>query len=69
MSNLLDFLKYPYHQAIINNKIPLSIGWRYRAVTDVYATIEKSSSRGVSVTIWPKKLKEICEKKNIYVLE
>jgi len=45
MSNLLDFLKYPYHQAIINNKISLSIGWRYRAVTDVYATIEKGLSR------------------------
>lgn len=26
ISGLLDYLKYPYHQAIINNEIPLSIG-------------------------------------------
>ena len=26
MSNLLDNLKFPYHQGIINNELPLSIG-------------------------------------------
>ena len=26
MTGQLDFLRFPYHQAIINNEIPLSIG-------------------------------------------
>ena len=26
MAKLTDFLKFPYHQAIVNNQIPLSIG-------------------------------------------
>ena len=25
-SGLLDFLRFPYHQAIMNNRVPLSIG-------------------------------------------
>lgn len=65
----LDFLKLPYHQAILNDKIPLSIGGGI-GQSRTYMYILRTAHLGeVSVTIWPKELKEICAKKNIFVLE
>ncbi len=65
----LDFLKLPYHQAILNDKIPLSIGGGI-GQSRTYMYILRTAHLGeVSVTVWPKELKEICEKRNIYVLE
>lgn len=65
----LDFLKLPYHQAILNDKIPLSIGGGI-GQSRTYMYILRTAHLGeVSVTIWPRELKEICEKRNIYVLE
>jgi len=69
MSGLLDFLKYPYHQAIINNELPLSIGGGIGQSRTYMLLLRKAHLGEVSVTVWPKELKEICEKKNIYVLE
>jgi len=37
MAGQLDFLNLPYHQAIINNEIPLSIGGWYWTVSHIYA--------------------------------
>jgi len=65
----LDFLKLPYHQAILNDKIPLSMGGGI-GQSRTYMYILRTAHLGeVSVTIWPKELKEICAKKNIFVLE
>ncbi|MEO0129591.1 MAG: aspartate--ammonia ligase [candidate division WOR-3 bacterium] len=65
----LDFLKLPYHQAILNDKIPLSIGGGI-GQSRTYMYLLRTAHLGeVSVTVWPKELKEICEKRNIYVLE
>ncbi len=65
----LDFLKLPYHQAILNDKIPLSIGGGI-GQSRTYMYILRTAHLGeVSVSVWPKELKEICEKRNIYVLE
>lgn len=65
----LDFLKFPYHQAIINNRIPLSIGGGIGQSRTFMLILKKAHLGEVSVTVWPKILKEICKKKNIYVLE
>ena len=65
----LDFLKFPYHQAIINNKIPLSIGGGIGQSRTFMIILKKAHLGEVSVTVWPKVLKEICRKKNIHVLE
>ncbi|MEO0136691.1 MAG: aspartate--ammonia ligase [candidate division WOR-3 bacterium] len=65
----LHFLKFPYHQAILNDKIPLSIGGGI-GQSRTYMYILRTAHLGeVSVSVWPKELKEICEKRNIYVLE
>ena len=65
----LDFLKLPYHQGIINNELPLCIGGGI-GQSRTYMTLLKKAHLGeVSVTVWPKILKEMCAKRNIHVLE
>jgi aspartate--ammonia ligase len=69
ISGQLDFLKFPYHQAIINNKIPLSIGGGIGQSRTYMSILKKAHLGEVSVTVWPKILKEMCARKNIHVLE
>ena len=69
MSNLLDNLKFPYHQGIINNQLPLSIGGGIGQSRTLMLLLRKAHLGEVSVTVWPKVLKEMCAKKNICVLE
>ena len=65
----LDFLKFPYHKAIINNEIPLSIGGGIGQSRTFMLFLKKAHLGEVSVSVWPKILKEICRKKNIHVIE
>ena len=65
----LDFLKLPYHQAIINNEIPLCIGGGIGQSRTYMLLLNKAHLGEVSVTVWPKILKDMCRKKNIHVLE
>jgi aspartate--ammonia ligase len=69
ISRQLDFLKFPYHQAIVKNEIPLSIGGGIGQSRTLMLLLRKAHLGEVSVTVWPKMLKEICEKKNIHVLD
>ena len=64
----LDFLKLPYHRAILNDEIPLSIGGGIGQSRTVMLLLRKAHLGEVSVTVWPEQLNKICEKKNIYVL-
>jgi aspartate--ammonia ligase len=69
MTGQLDFLKYPYHQAIVKGEIPLSIGGGIGQSRTLMAILKKAHLGEVSVTVWPKVLKEMCRKRNIFVLE
>jgi aspartate--ammonia ligase len=69
ISDQLDFLDFPYHQAIINNEIPLSIGGGIGQSRTYMQLLKKAHIGEVSVTVWPKILKDMCAKKNIHVLE
>ncbi len=69
LSGQTDFLKLPYHQAILNDQIPLSIGGGIGQSRVVMLLLRKAHLGEVSVTVWPKQLKEICARKNINVLE
>ena len=64
----LDFLKLPYHQAIINNEIPLSIGGGIGQSRTQMLLLRKAHLGEVTVSVWPKRLKDICRDKNIHVL-
>jgi aspartate--ammonia ligase len=68
MSGQLDFMKLPYHQAILNNEIPLSIGGGIGQSRTQMLLLKKAHLGEVSVTVWPKILKDMCAKKNIFVL-
>jgi aspartate--ammonia ligase len=65
----LDFLKLPYHQAIVKNEIPLSIGGGIGQSRTQMLLLRKAHLGEVSVTVWPQILKDMCAKKNIHVLE
>jgi len=67
-SGQMHFLDLPYHQAITNDQIPLSIGGGIGQSRTTMLLLNKAHLGEVSVTVWPKQLKEICEKKNIVVL-
>ncbi|MCL4489387.1 MAG: aspartate--ammonia ligase [Chloroflexi bacterium] len=69
MTHQLDMLKMPYHQGIVNGTIPLSIGGGIgQSRTQMYL-LRKAHLGEVTVSVWPKILKDICAKKNIFVLE
>jgi aspartate--ammonia ligase len=69
LTNQLDFLKFPYHKAIINNELPLSIGGGIGQSRTYMALLKKAHLGECSVTVWPKILKDMCNDKNIHVLE
>ncbi|MHC4558886.1 MAG: aspartate--ammonia ligase [Planctomycetota bacterium] len=69
LSGQLDFLNFPYHQAIINNEIPLSIGGGIGQSRTFMLILKKAHIGEVSATVWPKILKDMCKAKNIHVIE
>jgi len=69
LTGQMDFLKYPYHQGIVNNTIPLSVGGGIGQSRTLMLLLRKAHLGEVTVSVWPKILKEICGKKNIHVLE
>ena len=69
MSGQLDFLELPYHKAILNDEIPLSIGGGIGQARTYMLLLRKAHLGEVSVTVWPKILKDMCAKKRIHILE
>jgi aspartate--ammonia ligase len=69
ISGQLDFLKLPYHQAILNNQIPLSIGGGIGQSRTFMLLLKKAHLGEVSATVWPRVLKDMCKNKNIHVIE
>ncbi len=52
----------------MNHEIPLSIGGGIGQSRTLMLLLRKAHLGEVSVTVWPKVLKEMCAKKNIHVL-
>ena len=69
MGGQIDFLDQPYHQAILNDEIPLSVGGGIGQSRTYMYLLRKAHIGEVSVTIWPDQLKKICAERNIHVLE
>ncbi|MBE9548232.1 MAG: aspartate--ammonia ligase [Proteobacteria bacterium] len=69
MSGQSELLSQPYHQAIMKDEIPLSIGGGI-GQSRVYMLLLKKAHIGeVSVTVWPQDLQDICVEKNIHILK
>ena len=69
LSGQMDFLNLPYHQAILNDEIPLSIGGGIGQARTYMYLLRTAHLGEVTVSIWPDELKKICTEKNIFVLE
>jgi aspartate--ammonia ligase len=63
-----DELSQPYHQMILNDEIPLSIGGGIGQSRVQMLLLRKAHLGEVSTTVWPKELHHICEQHNIFVL-
>ena len=69
LSDQMDFLDLPYHQAILNDEIPLSIGGGIGQARTYMYLLRTAHLGEVTVSVWPEELKKICAEKNIHVLE
>jgi len=69
MSGQLDSLKFEYHKGIVNGMLPLSIGGGIGQSRTLMLLLKKAHIGEVSVTVWPRILKEMGAEKNIHVLE
>jgi aspartate--ammonia ligase len=69
MTGQLDFLRLPYHQMILNDQIPLSIGGGIGQSRTYMYILKKAHLGECSVTVWPKILRDICAERNIHVLQ
>ena len=69
LAGQLDSLKLPYHKMIMKDQIPLSIGGGIGQSRTYMLLLKKAHLGEVSVSVWPQELKDICVKKNIFVLE
>jgi aspartate--ammonia ligase len=69
LSGQLNFLNFPYHKGILNGDLPLSIGGGIGQSRTCMYLLRKAHLGEVSVTVWPKILKEMCAKENIHVIE
>ncbi len=69
LSGQLDSLKFDYHKGIVSGELPLSIGGGIGQSRTLMLLLKKAHLGEVSVTVWPKVLKDMCAKKNIHVLE
>jgi len=69
LSGQMDLLDQPYHQAIMKDEIPLSIGGGIGQSRVFMLLLRKAHLGEVSVTLWPPELKKICADRNIHVLQ
>ena len=58
----------PYHQAILNDRIPLSIGGGIGQSRTFMLLLRKAHIGEVEVSVWPEALRSICAERNIHVL-
>jgi len=68
LSGQMDLVSQPYHRAILDDAIPLSIGGGIGQSRVYMLLLRKAHLGEVSVTVWPQDLKQICAERNIHVL-
>jgi aspartate--ammonia ligase len=69
LTGQLDFLDLPYHQAIVRDEVPLSIGAGIGQARTMMLLLRKAHLGEVTVSVWPQVLKDLCAERGIRVLE
>jgi aspartate--ammonia ligase len=65
----LDWLSLPYHRGIVDGTLPLSIGGGIGQSRTQMLLLKKAHLGEVTVSVWPKVLKDLCAERNIHVIE
>ena len=65
----LDWLTLPYHRGIVSGELPLSIGGGIGQSRTQMLLLKKAHLGEVSVTVWPQVLKDMCNERDIHVIE
>ncbi len=68
-ANALDRSQFPYHKAILENKMALTIGGGIGQSRLCHLLLEKAHIGEVQVSIWPDDMMEICKEHNITLLQ
>jgi len=68
MSRQMELVSQPYHQAILHDRIPLSIGGGIGQSRVYMQLLRKAHLGEVGISVWPQELKDICTERNIHVL-
>ena len=68
IANATDREKYPYHQGVLNNVYPLTIGGGIGQSRICMLILEKAHIGEVQFSIWPDSMREECRAANIPVL-
>jgi aspartate--ammonia ligase len=69
LSDQMHLVEQPYHQAILNDQIPLSVGGGIGQSRVYMLLLRKAHIGEVEVSVWPQQLKRVCGERNIHVLE
>jgi aspartate--ammonia ligase len=69
LSGQLHFLELPYHRAILDDRVPLSIGGGIGQSRTMMLLLRKAHLGEVSVSVWPKVLRDLCAARGIHVLD
>ena len=64
----LERLNYPYHQAIMEKRLPYTIGGGIGQSRLCMLLLKKAHIGEVQASIWPKEMIETCLKNNIQIL-
>jgi len=65
----LDWLSLPYHKGIVSGELPLSIGGGIGQSRTQMLLLKKAHLGEVTVSVWPKILKDMCAARDIHVIE
>jgi aspartate--ammonia ligase len=65
----LDWLRLPYHRGIVSGELPLSIGGGIGQSRTQMLLLRTAHLGEVSVTVWPDRLKTMCARYGIHVLD
>jgi aspartate--ammonia ligase len=69
LTGQLGWLELPYHRGIVSGELPLSIGGGIGQSRTQMLLLKKAHLGEVSVSVWPKILKEMCRVRDIVVIE
>ncbi len=69
LTGQLSMLDLPYHQAVLRDEVPLSIGGGIGQSRVAMLLLRKAHLGEVSVTVWPTVLRKMCAERNIHLLE